>query len=145
MNFTLNETDYKVDDLQQSILRVVNTWGDSQNFPQMKDYGVTKESLLSYLFDKQSILDSMGNERFQLTLLGIFVVIPIFIASLFPEKNLPFGPYTAIVCEVGGALLFGLLKLFMNFLIRKKLAKLYDEDHEAYIAQVLSYRDKHLK
>ena len=61
MNFTLNETDYKVDDLQQSILRVVNTWGDSQNFPQMKDYGVTKESLLSYLFDKQSILDSMGS------------------------------------------------------------------------------------
>ena len=124
MNFTLNETDYKVDDLQQSILRVVNTWGDSQNFPQMKDYGVTKESLLSYLFDKQSILDSMGSERFQLTL---------------------FGPYTAIVCGVGGAFLFGLLKLFMNFLIRKRLAKLYDEDHEAYIAQVLSYRDKHLK
>ena len=80
MNFTLNETDYKVDDLQQSILRVVNTWGDSQNFPQMKDYGVTKESLLSYLFDKQSILDSMGSERVQLTLLGIFFVIPNFIS-----------------------------------------------------------------
>ena len=80
MNFTLNETDYKVDDLQQSILRVVNTWGDSQNFPQMKDYGVTKESLLSYLFDKQSILDSMGSVRFQLTLVGIFVVNPIFIS-----------------------------------------------------------------
>ena len=145
MNFTLNETDYKVDDLLQSVMKAVNAWGDSQNFPQMKDYGVTKESLTSYLFDKQAILDSMGSERFQLTLLGIFVVIPIFIVSLFPEKKLPLGQYTAVACGVGGAFLFGLFKAFMNFIIRKRLAKLYDEKHEAYVEQVLLYREEHLK
>ena len=68
MNFTLNETEYKVDDLQQAVWRMISTYGESDDFPQMKGYGVTKESLQSYLFDKQMILDSMGSERFQMTL-----------------------------------------------------------------------------
>ena len=42
MNFTLNETEYKVDDLQQAVWRMINTYGESDDFPQMKDYGVTK-------------------------------------------------------------------------------------------------------
>ena len=140
MNFTLNETEYKVDDLQQAVWRMINTYGEFDNFPQMKDYGVTKESLQSYLFDKQMILDSMGSERFQMTLCGIFIVIPIFIASFFPDKDLPFGRYTAIVCGVGGALLFGVVKLFMNYIIKKRLQKLFDSNHETYIEQVFSYK-----
>ena len=56
MNFTLNDTEYKVDDLQQAVWRMINTYGESDDFPQMKSYGVTNESLQSYLFDKQMIL-----------------------------------------------------------------------------------------
>ena len=142
MSFKLNEPARKVDDLQQMVYRIIDTWGDAPDFPQMKDYGVTKESLLSYLFDKQSVLDSMGSEKSHLTLLGIFVVTPIFIASLFPVSKLPFGRYVAIFFAIGGALLFGLVRLFMGFVIKQRLAKMHDEQHEQYIEQVVNYRSR---
>ena len=87
MAFTLNEMNREADDLQQMVFRRIDIWGNNTDFPQMSDFGITKESLTDYLFDKQAIIDTIGSERFQYTLLGLFVVLPIFIVACFPDSK----------------------------------------------------------
>ena len=86
MAFTLNEMNREVDDLQQMVFRRIEIWDSNNDFPQMNDFGISKESLTDYLFDKQAIIDTIGSERFQYTLLGLFVVLPIFIVACFPDS-----------------------------------------------------------
>lgn len=140
MAFTLNQMNRETDDLQQMVFRRIDIWGDNNDFPQMDDYEITKESLTDYLFDKQAIIDSIGSERFQYTLLGLFVVIPIFVVACFPESKLPFGTNTAILAGIGGGVLFGLYRLMMKLIINLRLKKILDSKHERFIQKVLSYR-----
>ena len=142
MAFTLNEMNREADDLQQMVFRRIDIWGNNSDFPQMSDFGITKESLTDYLFDKQAIIDTIGSERFQYTLLGLFVVLPIFIVACFPDSKLPFGTNTALIAGVGGVVLFGLYRLIMKMIINIRLKKIYDLKHESYIQKVLSYRQK---
>lgn len=140
MAFTLNEMNREVDDLQQMVFRRIEIWGNNVDFPQMNDYGISNESLTDYLFDKQAIIDTIGSERFQYTLLGFFVVIPIFIVACFPDSQLPWGINTAWIAGAGGVVLFGIYRLIMKTIINIRLKKIYDSKHESYINKVLSYR-----
>ena len=140
MAFTLNEMNREADDLQQMVVRRIDIWGNNTDFPQMSDFGITKESLTDYLFDKQAIIDTIGSERFQYTLLGLFVVLPIFIVACFPDSKLPFGTNTAILAGIGGGVLFGFYRLIMKMIINFRLKKMFDSQHESYIQKVLSYR-----
>jgi len=140
MAFTLNEMNREVDDLQQMVFRRIEIWGNNMDFPQMDDYGISKETLTDYLFDKQAIIDTIGSERFQYTLLGFFVVIPIFIVACFPDSQLPWGINTAWIAGAGGVVLFGIYRLIMKTIINIRLKKIYDSKHESYINKVLSYR-----
>ena len=60
MAFTLNKMNREVDDLQQMVFRRIEIWGNNVDFPQMDDYGISKETLPDYLFDKQAIFDTVG-------------------------------------------------------------------------------------
>jgi hypothetical protein len=122
------------------VFRRIEVWGNNKDFPQMNDYGISKETLTDYLFDKQAILDMIGSERFQYTLLGLFVVLPIFVVACFPDSKLPWGTNTAIVAGLGGIGLFVLYRLIMKMIINMRLKKIYDSKHESYIQKVLSYR-----
>ena len=140
MAFTLNKMNREVDDLQQMVFRRIEIWGNNVDFPQMDDYGISKETLTDYLFDKQAIIDTVGSERFQYTLLGFFVVLPIFIVACFPDSQLPRGINTAWMAGAGGVVLFGIYRLIMKMIINIRLKKIYDSKHESYINKVLSYR-----
>jgi hypothetical protein len=140
MAFSLNQMNREVDDLQQMVFRRIEIWGNNADFPQMNEFGISNESLTDYLFDKQAVLDTIGSERFQYTLLGLFVVLPIFVVACFPDSKLPWGTNTAIVAGLGGIALFGIYRLIMKTIINIRLKKMYDSKHETYIQKVLSYR-----
>ncbi len=137
--FKTKETDRTADDFQQTVTRKIDTFGDRNDFPDMAKYNITRETLFSYLFDKQVILDSAGSEKFQYTLALMLVFLPIIALSLYPQDKMPWGENTIFVGIGIGLMLFGIYRLIMWIYIKGKLKKHNDANIENYINEVINY------
>ena len=108
-------------------------------FPQREDFGVTKEEVDGYLFDKQAVLDSVGSLRSQYTLSGVLIILPVVVLSAFPEKKLPWGSWSLFVALAIGFLLAGGARLVVRWRVKRKLRRMANERIEQYIEAVLGF------
>ena len=128
-----------LNDYEHSVTNKIRDYGEEPDFPRLEDFGVSREELSGYLFDKQAIIDSRGSEKSRYTIYGILMVIPILVQAAFPDEKLPFGELT-ILLSIGIGLLLALLyRVVMEAVIKLKLRRLNDERIEQYIAKVLAY------
>ncbi|GAB6982119.1 hypothetical protein [Prevotella dentasini] len=112
-----------LDDFQHRIENKIKHHKDEAGFPQMP-HGLDEQELSDYLFDYQAALDSEGTERSQYTVAGILLCLPILVMSAFPEKSLPFRGYLNVVAAIAvGFVLFGIYKVLMKALVRKRIAR----------------------
>lgn len=125
--------------------RVIDNYGDNSDFPRLSDTGFDKEALDDYLFDYQAIIDSEGTDRTQLTVYGIIALLPLFIASAFPENALPWGRWSLLMTVLLGVLLAAFVRWMVKLMKQRKLKKLRAEFPELahYVEQVLDYEYKH--
>lgn len=117
----------------------VKRFEDMQNFPQVADYCVSKDEVHEYFLEKQEILDKKGSMRFQYTIMGLLLILPIIISSAFKKENLPLGDYTFIISLLLGVILLIIYRVIINILIKKKLYLIYQENIEQYVRDVLNY------
>lgn len=136
----LKQTDKTVDDFEHKVTNRIAAFGTRSDFPQMEDYGVTREDLDSYLFDKQAILDSGGSERSRYTVAGFLIVLPIVVMSAYPDEELPFGDLTVLLAVAAGLLLCLVAWLLWKLSVRIRLKKIAREQLDGYIKDVLEYR-----
>lgn len=148
--FRMNDTvdiDNVVNDFQHKVTGVMDKYKDSKGFPRVEDYGVSRESVDDYLFDKQAALDSEGTERSRYTLAGVIIVLPIVAVALFPAEKLPFGEYTVLPAMLIGVLLYAVVHAIRKMLIRVRIRNLDCElpQEKRYVDAVLEYSQKNSK
>lgn len=132
-----------LNDYEHSVTNRITEYGAKEDFPKPEDYKLTKEEVDSYLFDKQAILDSLGSQKAQYTLAGILIVLPVLVASAFPEEKLPGGAAGGGILAVFVGILLALFVAMILRIIRNlKLKRLYKPDIEDYISAVLQYENK---
>lgn len=131
-----------LDDFEHRVTRRISMYGERSDFPQMANYGLDRQQLDDYLFDKQAILDSEGSERSQLTVGGIITVLPVIVLSALPDSSVVYahGKMWATV----GAIVLGLLvalfvKSIMRMIVYYRLSKHKNPKIETYIKAVLFY------
>ena len=130
------------DDFEHRVSNKIRYCGDKVGFPKLADYGIERQDLDGYLFDKQAILDMGGSKQSQLTVGGIITVLPVLVLSAFPDGSPVYalGKMWATVL----ALLLGLLvalfvKALLQMVVYYRLGKLKDPKIEAYIKAVLAF------
>ena len=131
-------------DYQHLVDNTIERWGGEPDFPKADD--AFRKKLDDYLFDYQSILDSEGSQKSQLTKYGIITIIPIVILSAFPENMTPWGKYTLFVgLGMGLAISLAIKGLYM-FFVRSKIRSLKKASPVLadYSERVLSYRKSKL-
>ncbi|HAT62507.1 MAG TPA: hypothetical protein DCS83_08225 [Prevotella sp.] len=136
----LKQTDKILDDFEHNVTNRIAAFDNRNDFPRMEDYGVTKEALDSYLFDKQAILDSGGSERSRYTIAGFLIVLPVIVMSAYPDKDLPFGEMTILLAIGVGLLLCLVVWLLWNLSVQIRLKKIANKQLDNYIKDVLDYR-----
>ena len=136
----LKQTDKILDDFEHNVTNRIAAFDNRNDFPQMGDYGITKEALDSYLFDKQAILDSGGSQRSRYTIAGFLIVLPVVVMSAYPDKDLPFGEMTILLAIGVGLLLCLIVWLLWNLSVRIRLKKIANKQLDNYIKDVLDYR-----
>ena len=136
----LKQTDKILDDFEHNVTNRIAAFDNRNDFPRMEDYGVTKEALDSYLFDKQAILDSGGSERSRYTIAGFLIVLPVIVMSAYPDKDLPFGEMTILLAIGVGLLLCLVVWLLWNLSVQIRLKKIANKQLDNYIKNVLDYR-----
>ncbi len=136
----LKQTDKILDDFEHNVTNRIAAFDNRNDFPRMEDYGVTKEALDSYLFDKQAILDSGGSERSRYTIAGFLIVLPVIVMSAYPDKDLPFGEMTILLAIGVGLLLCLVVWLLWNLSVQIRLKKIANKQMDNYIKDVLDYR-----
>lgn len=146
--FRMNDTvdiDNMLNDFQHKVMNVMEKYADAGDFPRVEDYGVNKESVDDYLFEKQAALDSEGTERSRYTLAGIIIVLPIVVVALFPTDKLPFGEYTVLPAIVIGVLLYAVVHAIRKMIIKVRIRNLDKEQpqEKQYVDAVLEYSQKH--
>lgn len=136
----LKQTDKILDDFEHNVTNRIAAFDNRNDFPRMEDYGITKEALDSYLFDKQAILDSGGSQRSRYTIAGFLIVLPVVVMSAYPDKDLPFGEMTILLAIGVGLLLCLIVWLLWNLSVRIRLKKIANKQLDSYIKDVLDYR-----
>lgn len=136
----LKQTDKILDDFEHNVTNRIAAFDNRNDFPRMEDYGVTKEALDSYLFDKQAILDSGGSERSRYTIAGFLIVLPVIVMSAYPDKDLLFGEMTILLAIGVGLLLCLVVWLLWNLSVQIRLKKIANKQLDNYIKDVLDYR-----
>ena len=126
-------------DFEQRVSQKIRLNSAMPGFPQREDFGVTKEEVDGYLFDKQAILDSVGSLRSQYTLSGVLIILPVVVLSAFPEKELPWGSWSLFVALAIGFLLAGGARLVVRWRVKRKLRRMANERIEQYIKAVLGF------
>ncbi len=139
----LNEPEKQIlDDFEHKVTSKIALYGDRTDFPKIEDYGINRQDLDGYLFDKQCILDFGGSKRTQYTVLGFCVILPILALSCVPESNYPWGNLT-VLAAIGVGLI---IALFVNALrkmyINVKVKQHEDVKYEKYINAVLFYQPR---
>ena len=64
MNIREPEKQY-FDDFEHKVTGKIEKYGDEPDFPKLENYGIDRQDLDGYLFDKQAILDMGGSKRSQ--------------------------------------------------------------------------------
>lgn len=130
-----------LDDYEHLVSNTIKRWGGEPDFPTIE--GVNSEELDDYLFEYQSILDSEGSQKTQLTKYGIVAIIPIIILSAFPESMLPWGKYTLVIGVAIGVAIALCLKGLTVLLVKSRLRKLRKANPNLadYFAKVIAYRN----
>lgn len=133
-----------LDDYEHLVSNTIKRWGGEPDFPTIK--GVNSEELDDYLFEYQSILDSEGSQKTQLTKYGIVAIIPIIILSAFPESMLPWGKYTLVTGVAIGVAIALCLKGLTVLLVKSRLRRLRKAYPKLadYSAKVMAYRSNKL-
>lgn len=126
-----------LDDYEHLISRGIERHGSESGFPSMDEAGITRQELDDFLFDVQSVLDSEGSQKAQLTKYGIVAIMPIIIFSAFPENMLPGRGY-ALYIGIGIGLLLALLWKGLSMLTVKSRISRLRRDNEA----VADYADR---
>lgn len=132
-----------IDDLDHRVHLLIQNHGDAPGFPKMEAEGISQEKLDEFLFNYQSILDSQGTLRTQLTIYGIIALIPVFIASAFPEESLPMGNNFFFIALAMGVVLALLIRSIATLIRQMKLTKLKRENPvmAQYVDDVCAYGD----
>lgn len=130
-----------LNDYEHLITRTIEQWGDNPDFPKMMSLDC--KDLEDYLFEYQSILDSEGSQKTQLTKYGIIAVIPVIILSAFPETMLPWGKWSLIAGVVLGVLIALLLKGLMMLGVKSRISHLKSNNPQiaAFTDKVKSYHE----
>lgn len=133
-----------LDDYEHLVSNTIKRWGGEPDFPTIE--GVNSEELDDYLFEYQSILDSEGSQKTQLTKYGIVAIIPIIILSAFPESMLPWGKYTLVIGVAIGVAIALCLKGLTVLLVKSRLRRLRKAYPKLadYSAKVMAYRSNKL-
>lgn len=133
-----------LDDYEHLVSNTIKRWGGEPDFPTIE--GVNIEELDDYLFEYQSILDSEGSQKTQLTKYGIVAIIPIIILSAFPESMLPWGKYTLVTGVAIGVAIALCLKGLTVLLVKSRLRRLRKAYPKLadYSAKVMAYRSNKL-
>ncbi len=131
------------DDFEHKVTGKIKTYGDRSDFPQLADYGIDRQDLDGYLFDKQAILDMGGSPRNQLTVGGILIVLPVLVLSAFPDNSEVYAPgkmWATVAALAIGLMVALLLKAVLKIVIFWQLGKLRNAKMESYIKAVLFYQ-----
>lgn len=130
-----------LDDFEHSVSNKVRDHKDEPGFPQPEDFGLEQRYIDDYLFQKQAILDSLGTQKARYTLIGILIVLPVLVASAFPEEDLPYGMLGGTLLALAAGIVLALLVMGILRLIRSlRLRRMRDASVEQYISAVLSYQ-----
>lgn len=128
-----------LNDFEHSVTSRINLYGNRSDFPKLSDYGIDRQDLDNYLFDKQAILDSGGSQRTQLTLAGLLIVLPVLALSAIPESQYPLGRWTQWAAIALGIFLALMAKGIMMLTIRLRIKKMADLKMDRYINDVLNF------
>lgn len=145
MNGTF-DTGNILDDFQHRVTGIMEKHGDENGFPRMSDYGLSREELDGYLFEKQAILDSGGTERGRYTLSGVIVILPVLAVALFPADKLPYGEYTVLPAVLVGIFLCLLVHAVRKRVMNMRISNLDKENMNVkrYVDAVLEYGQRQM-
>ncbi len=128
-----------IDDFEHRVKRLIDRHDGEEGFPDMQTFGVSREQLNGYLFDKQAILDMKGTARQQYTVAGILIVLPVLVVSAIPG-NSHFLDEWGLFIGIGVGLVLCLIeKLAMALARHIRLRRLADPKLEAYIGEVMKW------
>jgi hypothetical protein len=133
-----------LDDYQHRVQEIMEHHHDEAGFPQLEDFKITRDELETYLFNRQAILDSEGNQRKQLTVYGIIAFIPILVCEAIGEANLPWGRWSLIVSIAMGVLLALIIRCIVKIVNQFRMRKLNRDcpQEAAYAEAVCDFQDK---
>ncbi len=141
MNIREPEKQY-FDDFEHKVTGKIEKYGDEPDFPKLENYGIDRQELDGYLFDKQAILDMGGSKRSQLTVGGFLTVLPVLILSALPDKSPIYQNgkmLTTVIALIIGLLLACFVKALLQMVILYRLGKHKESKMETYIKAVLFY------
>lgn len=133
----IKELEVVVDDYEHHVNRLIDNHLGDDDFPSMDDYGIDRESLSDYLYDKQAVMDRRGSKRTQLTVAGFMVALPPIVLSAFPEEQLPWGKWSLFVALGMGLALALVVRLLVELVTWMRLRSMRDNSMEAFISKVL--------
>lgn len=122
-----NEWEYKIS-------KSIKNNQDKEGFPQLADYGLTREEFDDYVVEKQYLLNRMDNHKSSFVVPGVLLVIPVLIVSMFTDSV--WGLFGSVAV---GVIIASAYMLIMSAVDKKKLLKIYDDRIESYITDIVNY------
>ncbi len=130
-----------LNDFQHKVERLMRDHKDDVDFPLLERFKVAQDELDDYLFERQAILDSKGNERNRYTVAGILIALPVIVISAFPETSLPWGGWSILVAVAIGVALFLVWLAIQTTIIKARLSRLdsLNPEAKAFVDEVLKF------
>lgn len=123
-----------IDSFENRVSSKIDNNKDVKGFPNISEYGITREELNDYLFDKQMIIDNMHDEKKTYTIFGILAVMPAVVASAFTNDE------KYLIPSIGIGVVLGIAYYIVNKMTLKlKMRKLHDDKIENYINDVMNF------
>jgi len=105
-------------------------------FPQIADYGISREDLDDYVVEKAYLLDCLEQRKSSFVVPGALLILPVILISMFTFTDSVMGLFIGVATGVAFASAY---MLTLNAIDRRKLNKIYDEKIEQYIDDILEY------
>lgn len=123
-------------DFEHMVTEKIDKFAGFDGFPKMEDYGITKDDVDDYLFEKQAILDDEANLTKKYTICGTLIVLPVIAISAFSEG------VKALLIGVGAGLLLCLLYVALKRLFDiAKLKKVALPGVEHFVRDILAFKE----
>lgn len=132
-------TESYIDDFEHSVTRRIEAHEQRADFPKLESYGISKNELSDYLFEKQSILDSGLSQKGRYTVWGILIVLPVAVIDCFPHSTLKWGNMALFIALAIGLLLCLIESALERVYKQWRLFRQCDEKIEKYIKEVLKF------